>query len=336
MTAQETMCPQCDTAVGRADRFCESCGAALAEVRRVAIPQGGRRREGPCADCGNEAVFDEYCTVCGHRRPEPDRDEAELGGIALITDRGIEHARNEDAAAAGALVGNDIDRPDAIAVAVCDGVSASTGAHIAAVAASKAGVDAMLAALAATRKARGAMLAGLESAAKAAAAAGTDSMTAPSCTYTAAIVVPTSTGTPQITVGNIGDSRAYWLPEAPAPAQQLTVDDSLAQELITAGASADSEAVLRGAHTLTRWLGADSESKPWSDSSVQTITADGPGALLLCSDGLWNYLPDAADIAQFYSGTDAKSAARALTEYALAAGGQDNITVVIIPIGGAS
>jgi PPM family protein phosphatase len=197
-------------------------------------------------------------------------------------------------------------------------------------------VDAMLAAFAANRRARAAIVAGLEDAAKAAAAAATDPATAPSCTYTAAVVVPTPAGTAQITVGNIGDSRAYWLPEPPASARQLTVDDSLAQELITAGASAESEAVRRGAHTLTRWLGADSESKPWSDSSVQTITADGPGWLLLCSDGLWNYLPDAADIARFCSDTDAKAAARALTDHALNAGGQDNITVVIFPIGEAT
>ena len=135
----------------------------------------------------------------------------------------------------------------------------------------------------------------------------------------------------QITVGNVGDSRAYWLPEPPAPAQQLTVDDSLAQELITAGAAADSEAVQRGAHTLTRWLGADTESKPWSESSVHTITAVGPGSLLMCTDGLWNYLPDAADIGRFCTGTDATATARALIEYALQAGGQDNITVVNNP-----
>lgn len=332
MTEQETTCAQCDSTVRRADRFCESCGAVLSEVRVVAIPRSGRVTKGPCSDCGNEADFDEYCTVCGHRRTAPDRDEAILGAIALITDRGIEHAGNEDAAAAGILG----KRPDAIAVAVCDGVSSSDAAHMAAVAASKAGVDAMLGALVASRKARAAVLAGMAEAAKAAAAAGTDSATPPSCTYTAAIVVPASAGTAQITVGNVGDSRAYWFPEPPAVAQQLTVDDSLAQELITAGASADSEAVQRGAHTLTRWLGADSDAEPWSESSVQTITAGGPGTLLLCSDGLWNYLPDAADIARFCSGADPAAAARALTEYALEAGGQDNITVVIVPIGGQS
>ncbi|HEX2398721.1 MAG TPA: PP2C family serine/threonine-protein phosphatase [Mycobacterium sp.] len=330
MTDQAT-CAQCAAAVGRADRFCESCGASLSEVRRVTIPRQ-HEAQGPCADCGNEAAYDDYCTVCGHRRTAPDRDEATLGPIALITDRGIEHAGNEDAAAAGILG----TRPDAIAIAVCDGVSSSDAAHMAAVAASKAGLDAMLGALVASRKARAAVLAGMAEAAKAAAAAGTDSATPPSCTYTAAIVVPASAGTAQITVGNVGDSRAYWFPEPPAVAQQLTVDDSLAQELITAGASAESEAVQRGAHTLTRWLGADSEAEPWSESSVQTITAGGPGTLLLCSDGLWNYLPAAADIARFCSGAEPSAAARALTEYALEAGGQDNITVVIVPIGGQS
>jgi len=332
MTDQDTTCPHCDAIVARTHRFCESCGASLAEVRRVAIPRSATN--GPCTDCGNGDRFDDYCTVCGHRRAEPDRDEASLGRIVLITDRGLEHAGNEDAAAAGMLVGTDVERPDAIAVAVCDGVSSSDEAHRAALAASDAGVDAMLAALVASRKARAAVLAGLAAAASAAAEAGSDFATAPSCTYTAAVVLPTTAGGAQITIGNVGDSRAYWLPEPPAAAQQLTVDDSLAQELITAGAAADSEAVLRGAHTLTRWLGADTEPQPWSESSVHTITVAGPGALLLCSDGLWNYLPDAADIARFCSGTDAAAAARALTEHALNAGGEDNITVAVIPIGG--
>jgi serine/threonine protein phosphatase PrpC len=331
MTDQPASCRRCAAVVRHADRFCESCGAPLAEVRQVAIPRSQEGTAGPCSDCGNESYIDDYCTVCGHRRAEPDRDQADIGAIALITDRGIEHARNEDAAAAG-IVG-DTEQPDAIAVAVCDGVSTSGDAHTAAVAASKAGVDAMLAALAANRTGRAAVLAGLADAAKAAAAARTDAASAPSCTYTAATVVPTSAGTVQITVGNVGDSRAYWLPQPPAPAQQLTVDDSVAQELITAGAAADSEAVQRGAHTLTRWLGADSEAKPWSESSVHTMTPDGQGWLLLCSDGLWNYLPDAADIAWLCAGLDTTAAARALAEYALAAGGEDNITVAIVPIG---
>ncbi|MDT5389979.1 MAG: family protein phosphatase [Mycobacterium sp.] len=336
MTGPQAACPSCATLVAQADRFCESCGAPLVEVpepevSRVAIPRTGQAAEGPCSDCGNSTFTDGYCTGCGHRRAEPDRDEALLGAIALITDRGLHHARNEDAAAAGIV-------SDAVAVVVCDGVSTSGEAQLAAVAASKAGVDGMVTALAASKGARAAVLAGLADAAKAAVDVGLggDSATAPSCTYTAATVVPTSEGAVEITVGNVGDSRAYWLPDPPAAARQLTVDDSVAQELMTAGAAADSELVQRGAHTLTRWLGADSEPTPWADSSVQAITVVGPGSLLLCSDGLWNYLPDPADIARFCTGTDPTAAARALTEFALKAGGHDNITVAVIPIGGAT
>jgi serine/threonine protein phosphatase PrpC len=334
MTGPQAACPSCATLVAQADRFCESCGAPLVEVpepevSRVAIPRAGQAVEGPCSDCGNSTFTDGYCTGCGHRRAEPDRDEALLGAIALITDRGLHHARNEDAAAAGIV-------SDAVAVVVCDGVSTSGEAQLAAVAASKAGVDGMVTALAASKGARAAVLAGLADAAKAAVDVGLggDSATAPSCTYTAATVVPTSEGAVEITVGNVGDSRAYWLPDPPAAARQLTVDDSVAQELMTAGAAADSELVQRGAHTLTRWLGADSEPTPWADSSVQATTVVGPGSLLLCSDGLWNYLPDPADIARFCTGTDPTAAARALTEFALKAGGHDNITVAVIPIGG--
>lgn len=262
--------------------------------------------------------------------PVSDRDEAQLGPVALITDRGYGHDRNEDAAAAG-LVG------DVIAAAVCDGVSSSTDGQKAAAAASRAGVDAMLVGLAGSRTARAAVFAGLARAAQAAAECATGRASAlelaPSCTYTAAIVVPTSERAVEITIGNVGDSRVYWLPEPPGTPQQLTVDDSVAQEFLTAGFSASSDAVQRGAHTLTRWLGADNDEAPWSESSVQTITATGPGSLLLCSDGLWNYLPAAADIGEFVTGAEPVAASRALTDHALAAGGLDNITVVVIPIG---
>lgn len=341
MTGTPTVCPRC-SAIGRsADRFCESCGEPLSGIRRVAIPrdlQAHNRSQERCTDCGNDDHVDGYCTRCGHRRAGPDRDEAGLGGIALITDRGLEHPRNEDAAAAGMVAGHD-DVPDALTVAVCDGVSTSGEAHRAAVAASGAGVDAMLGVLTTSGDGRAAVLAGLAAAAKAAAAAWTgveDPSAAPSCTYAAVTVVPSASGTAQLTVGNVGDGRVYWLPEPPAAAQRLTVDDSVAQELITAGVSADSDAVRAGAHTLTRWLGADAGSTPWSESSVRTITTVGRGCVVICSDGLWNYLPDADDIARFCAGAEPAAAARALTDHAIQAGGQDNITVAVIPIGVAS
>ena len=104
MSDAQTTCRQCAAPVAPADRFCESCGSTLSDITRVAIPRPGTAPPGSCADCGNVHYVDDYCGVCGNRRAEPDRDEAELGGIVLVSDRGLEHARNEDAAAAG-LVG---------------------------------------------------------------------------------------------------------------------------------------------------------------------------------------------------------------------------------------
>src|SRR5690349_9085932 len=72
---------------------------------------------------------------------------------------------------------------------------------------------------------------------------------------------------------------------------------------------------------------------PWSEAGTPFLTATEPGILLLCSDGLWNYLPDADDLARICAGHDAATAATALVDYALAAGGQDNITVAVLSIG---
>lgn len=332
MTSAENPCPNCAAPVHLGDKFCEGCGEALSQIQTVAIPQPGRFASDSCVECGNTEFADGYCTQCGTRRAAPDRDQMTIGPVVLMTDRGIEHDRNEDAAAAGILVGAR-DRVDAIVVAVCDGVSTSGEAQMASGAASKAATDTMLVAYSASGDARSAATAGLWDATRAAAAAKTDQAKAPSCTYTAAIVVPKGGGTAEITVANVGDSRSYWLPAAPEGAVQLTVDDSLAQKLISAGIPEDSAAVQRGAHTLTRWLGADGEAQPWSESSINGATVTGPGLVLLCSDGLWNYVPEAVDLARLCVGPDPASVARALVDYALSCGGHDNITVVLIPIG---
>ena len=307
-----------------------------AELRRVALPLATADGE-PCRDCGDGCYADGFCTACGNGRAVPDRDWVQLGEIVVMSDRGLRHSINEDAAAAGIIIaGSGPDRPDPRVAVVCDGVSSSTAARLASSAASTTGVDAMLAALAADESPHAAVVAGLTCAASAAESAGAEANpgTAPSCTYTAAVVIEYATGAAQITVGNVGDSRAYWLPLPPGLPRQLTVDDSVAQQLVNAGLPADSPAVARMAHVLSRWLGGDTESKPWSESSVQTIDVDEPGLLLLCTDGLWNYLPEAADIASVRAEAEGIDAARVLVDHALRAGGHDNVTVVLIPIGG--
>ena len=171
MNVGEATCTQCGAVVVPADRFCESCGTVQSAVRCVTVPRVTAETSDVCSDCGDGTYIDQYCSVCGQRRQEPDRDQAHLDGIVLVTDRGLEHPRNEDAAAAGAVA---CGSGDAFAVAVCDGVSSSSAADTAAKGASAAGVTAMLNTLAAECEPESAVRAGLAEAAKAAAALGVD------------------------------------------------------------------------------------------------------------------------------------------------------------------
>jgi PPM family protein phosphatase len=306
-------CRECGTNIAPAEGLCENCGAASTAIRQVAVPRHASGGEGQASD----------------------RDEDQLGPIVLITDRGIEHTRNEDAAAAGSVAGVVGEQPPAVAAVVCDGISTSADGQNASRAASVAGVDAMLEALTASGDLTSVMLAGLSAAAQAAAEAESpeDSITPSSCTYTAAVVVWSNADEVHIAVANVGDSRVYWLPDPPAQPQCLTVDDTLAQQLISAGIPPESPAVQRGAHTLTRWFGRDAEPPLFDESRVSTMTTAERGLLVLCSDGLHNYVPEAADIARFCHGVVPEEAARALVDYALQAGGHDNITVIMIPVG---
>jgi serine/threonine protein phosphatase PrpC len=136
-----------------------------------------------------------------------------------------------------------------------------------------------------------------------------------------------------VTLCWMGDSRAYWLDSTPDPAAQLlTRDDSLAEEMVAQGLLHESEALESPqAHVVTRWIGAGArEAYP----HVAQFTPPGPGALMLCSDGLWNYDPDGGKLAVIGlpgALTEPGVAAALMVNYAVEAGGLDNITVAITP-----
>jgi serine/threonine protein phosphatase PrpC len=306
----------------------------------VALPQSDPNAIVACDGCGGQHYdADGYCRDCGQLRPEPDRCEADLGAVCMVTDRGIAHARNEDAVAAAVLDSGIAGQPAAMVIAVCDGVSTSEDPQAASGAGVRAGVDASLIALADGRSAEKAVLAGLAAAAQAVRDVAVHDGHAPSCTYVSAVVRGSGDGAVEITVANVGDSRAYWLrADTPlareaAPSQRLSSDDSWAQALVDAGAM-DEEAAMNDprAHTLLRWLGADSESKPWSEKCIRTMRTTGPGVLLLCTDGLWNYQSDPAVLAAMATAAAPMLAARELVDFAIRSGGSDNITVALAPV----
>ena len=150
---------------------------------------------------------------------------------------------------------------------------------------------------------------------------------APAATFVSAVVTGDAA-----TLCWLGDSRAYWLGADGSGAQRLTRDDSLAEEMVATGLLDAAEALATPqAHVVTRWVGADLAGEA---AHVVRFEPPGNGVLLLCSDGLWNYAPDAADLAARAlprALTDPLGAAASLVAFALSAGGHDNVTAVLVP-----
>ncbi|MFF5259294.1 PP2C family protein-serine/threonine phosphatase [Actinomadura viridis] len=329
----ELTCPACAEVVFAGEEFCEACGQRLGEGASVApaVPARAVPAGPSCVSCGDGPIdADGYCERCGLRQPAArDHVEIELPGRAAagVSDRGRRYSRNEDALALSA-------HPAGVAVVVSDGVGSSPRPDDASRAAADHGLAELGARLEAGDAPEAAVRAAVARAAGAVAALAESPAEAPSCTFVCAV---TSHGS--VTVGWVGDSRAYWLSAAGAAGSRaLTEDDSWAAYMVAEGTMTEAEAEAHpNAHVITGWLGADAEEvRP----HVAAFTPDpgAPGTLLVCSDGLWNYLPKAADLAAVLSGASADpaadplGAARALVRHALDAGGRDNITVAVVPL----
>jgi serine/threonine protein phosphatase PrpC len=95
--------------------------------------------------------------------------------------------------------------------------------------------------------------------------------------------------------------------------------------------TADEAYTDRRANALMAWLGADADK---IEPHIRTFEPAGPGVIIVCSDGLWNYAPDVDALADkaLPSALDAPlNAARILVRHALEGGGHDNVTVAVVP-----
>ncbi|WP_433359704.1 PP2C family serine/threonine-protein phosphatase [Actinoplanes sp. CA-142083] len=309
-----TDCASCADERAAGAAFCEACGRPLAS----SLAEIGE----PCPNCGTPGGVgaDGYCENCGMLAGRPrDHIEADCGPVAAaVTDRGRRHHRNEDHMWLAV-------RDDAVDVVVCDGVSASFDPDVASeTAATTAG------GLLASSPDVSAAILGAKEAVAALVSSGDPRRISsnPACTIVTAAVRGA-----EINIGWVGDSRAYWLPPE-GPAEQLTEDDSWATHAIAMGADPADAMRDPKAHAITAWLGADAAPVL---PRTGAFTVVGAGHLVLCSDGLWNYLTDPAEFAaavreHLRTGGTLIEAARGLAEFANAAGGADNITVAIVPV----
>ena len=129
----------------------------------------------------------------------------------------------------------------------------------------------------------------------------------------------------QLVVGHVGDSRAYLVRDGELT--QITNDHSLVEEMVRGGELTPEQAEVHPRRSIiTRALGID----PQVEVDEYPIDLRPGDRILLCSDGLTTMVrPD--DIAGILNRQhDPKRAAQLLVDAANEAGGEDNVTAVII------
>jgi protein phosphatase len=143
-------------------------------------------------------------------------------------------------------------------------------------------------------------------------------------TLTVAVVEGT-----RATIASVGDSRAYLWRDSRL--RQLTEDHSVPGALLKQGRITAEEAREHPhRHVLYRCLGL----KPGIEIDIYPSEVLQPGdALLLCSDGLWDMVYPGERLAAFLaSEAGPLTICRRLVDAANEAGGEDNITVVLVQV----
>lgn len=131
-------------------------------------------------------------------------------------------------------------------------------------------------------------------------------------------------------IANVGDSRAYLIRSGQA--ELLSKDDSVVSALVDQGELSEDQIrshPLR--NQLTAALGIVRGDEVYTiDPHIRSVHVETGDRIVLCSDGLWDMVED-SDIARIVSNSStAKDAVSALIEAANEAGGEDNISVVVV------
>lgn len=130
-------------------------------------------------------------------------------------------------------------------------------------------------------------------------------------------------------LAHVGDSRAYLL--RGGVLTQLSDDQTLNAQMIRQGLLSEEEAKYAGGRNiLLQALGTRGDIVP--TISQNEIPLEEGDIVILCSDGLWNMVDDAT-IARLAASTPPQEACQNLLNAALAAGGDDNVSVGVFAVG---
>lgn len=140
-------------------------------------------------------------------------------------------------------------------------------------------------------------------------------------TLTAALILHN-----RATITHVGDSRAYLI-HPDGKTQILTHDHTLVKRLEELGQITPEEAAIHPQrNVLYRALGQGDPFEP----DVDSYQLPESGYLLICSDGLWGVVPQEKVIEVVFAAQNPQEACNILVDTANAAGGPDNISVILV------
>ncbi|MBN1259464.1 MAG: Stp1/IreP family PP2C-type Ser/Thr phosphatase [Anaerolineae bacterium] len=131
----------------------------------------------------------------------------------------------------------------------------------------------------------------------------------------------------QALVANVGDSRCYHL--TPAGMRQVTTDHSLVERLVATGQITAEEAAYHPQRNVIYRVIGD---KLRLEVDLFEVNLQPGEALLLCSDGLSGMVPNDQIWQLWHTSSSPQHACDRLVQAANQAGGEDNVTVVILQI----
>jgi protein phosphatase len=138
-------------------------------------------------------------------------------------------------------------------------------------------------------------------------------------------VVPGSAS--DLVIGHVGDSRAYLLRSDEL--RRVTEDHSLVEDLLREGRITEEQAAVHPQRNIiTRVVGVE----PEVDVDLYTLEVAVDDRLLICSDGLTTMVDEPGIEAVLRDVAEPQAVAERLVDAALAAGGTDNVTVVVIDV----
>jgi PPM family protein phosphatase len=127
-------------------------------------------------------------------------------------------------------------------------------------------------------------------------------------------------------VANVGDSRTYLLRDGEL--RRLTRDQSLVQALIDRGALSEEEARSHPQRSVVLEALDGGDRRP---PAIETVEARRGDRLLLCSDGVSDYVDD-DDLARVLAGAERDAVAAELARLALARGSRDNVSAIVADV----